>query len=195
MKPALAALLLLCVLPAIQAQVQPTPGQAQAFIQTPHEVSLETGENPFLFRVYAVLQCTPGFQSPGPLQVIVSAGAEGPDDGNGSAWLFPTTSWNFTWQDEGDGNHSIDQEFTATVDADGYGSDRGYFGEFTINTVAMRNASSSVCTANGYTIPLRGGHVHISVGPRPPPASKDAAALPGAGVVLCLAALALARRS
>jgi hypothetical protein len=195
MKPSLAIVLLLALLPAGLAQSQPIPGQAQAAIQTPHEVSLEIGENPFLFRAYAVLRCTPGLEGPAPLQVIVAAGAHGPDDGSGSAWTFTQTSWNFTWQDDGAGNYSIDEEFTVTVDAEGYGSTRGYFGEFTMSTVAVRNASSSACTSTGYTIPVRGGHAHISVGARP--ASTDPKDSPGlglAGAAMGLAFLALARR-
>jgi hypothetical protein len=194
MKLALATIALICLLPAAIAQTQQVPGQAQAAIQTPHEVSLQIGENPFLFRVVAILQCSSGLVGPTPLQVVVSAGARGPDDGNGSAWTFTATSWNFTWQADGAGNYSIDEEFTVNVDAEGYGSTRGYFGEFTINTVALRNASSTVCTSTGYTVPARGGHAHISVGPRPVQTSKDSPGLPVAGVIMCLAALAWTRR-
>jgi hypothetical protein len=195
MKLAHAALaILLILLPAVQAQTQATPGQAQATIQTPHEVSLEIGENPFLFRVVAILRCTSGFEGPAPLQVVVSSGAKGPDDGNGSAWTFTATSWNFTWQDKGAGNFSIDEEFTITIDAEGYGA-RGYFGEFAINTVAVRNAANSACTSTGYTIPARGGHAHISVGARPvETSSKDSPSPAFAATIICLAALAALRR-
>lgn len=194
MKLALATIALLCTLPAAVTQSQPVPGQAQAAIQTPHEVTLDIGGNLFLFRVVAILRCSAGLGGPVPLQVVVDAGARGPDDGNGSAWTFTTTSWNFTWQEPTADNYSIDEEFTVDVRADGYGR-RGYFGEFSINTVAVRNASSTTCTSTGYTVPVRGGHAHISVGPRPPEeASKDSPGLGLAGAVICIAALAVARR-
>jgi hypothetical protein len=184
-------LLSLLLLPAAQAQGL---GQAQAYVGTPHEVSLLVGSNQISIRAVALLQCTPGMQGPGPLQVIVAAGAQGPDDGNGSAWTFAQTSWNLTWSDEGAGNFSIDETFTIDVDAQGYG-DRGYFGEFTVSTVALRNASSTACTSTGYTIPARGGHSHIQVGPRPVQQSKDSP-MPAAPILaLALVAVALSRRS
>jgi hypothetical protein len=191
MKHAILLLLSILLLRAVQAQ---GPGQAQAYIGAPHEVSLLVGSNEISIRVVALLQCTAGMQGPGPLQVIVAAGAKGPDDGNGSAWTFAPTSWNFTWSDEGSGNFSIDETFTIDVDAQGYG-DRGYFGEFTVTTVALRNASSSACTSTGYTIPARGGHAHIQVGPRPMEQSKDSPMLAAPILALALVAVALSRRS
>jgi hypothetical protein len=194
MKLALAITALLCLIPVALAQSQPIPGQAQATIQTPHDVNLDIGENAVALRVVAILRCTDGMAGPAPLQVVVGSGAKGPDDGNGSAWTFRATSWNFTWQEPTPNNYSIDERFTITVDAEGYGS-RGYFGEFAVSTVAARNATATACTATGYTIPARGGHAHIGVGARPPAA--DAKGSPGlgfAGVVICLAALAVSRR-
>lgn len=189
---ALATLLIL--LTAVEAQTQGTPGQAQAYLQTPHEINLEIGENLYVLRVVVSLRCTAGFEGPAPLQVVVSAGALGPDDGNGSAWIFTPASWNFTWHENEAGNYSIDEEFTVTVDAEGYGG-RGYFGEFTMNTLAVRNDSTTVCTSTGYTIPTRGGHAHISVGPRPVAApSNDSPSTAFTATIICLIGLAAMRR-
>jgi hypothetical protein len=191
MKHARLLLLSFLLLPVVQAQGE---GQAQAYVGTPHEVSLLIGNNEISIRVVALLQCTPGMQGPGPLQVIVAAGAKGPDDGNGSAWTFAPTSWNFTWRDEGAGNFSIDETFTIDVDAQGYG-DRGYFGEFAVSTVALRNATTTACTSTGYTIPARGGHAHVQVGPRPLEQSKDSPILAAPLLAIALLAVALSRRS
>ena len=186
MKAIFAALALLFFLPTVVAQ---SPGQAQTLVSLPHGVEVAAGPNAVAMRVVANLVCDQALAGPGPLQVMLLAGAQGPDDGKGPAWTFQETSWNLTWTKSG-GNYSIDQTFTVQVTGFGYG-EAGVADEFSVGTTALRNASSTACTATGYTIPARSGHAHIQAGPRPAE-TKDA---PTAGLpLLALGILLLVAR-
>lgn len=189
MKHALALLIALAILPTAAAQ---TTGQAQAFVSLPHAVDLTIGANEVPVRVVAQLACEPGLSGPLPLQVVVASGAQGPNDGKGSAWSFTQTSWNFTWTQNGS-NYTVDESFTATVTGQGYGT-TGIAEEFSLSTSALRNAASTSCTTTGYSIPARSGHAHMQVGARPTETGKDAPGWTVGGVAVLLVALALVGR-
>ena len=186
---ALLVLLALSLVPGAQAQSQVRPlGAGDASVSAPHGVELVIGENNVKVGLTAIVRCDPALAAPDPLTVVLFAGAQGPDDGSGIAWTFTGASWTFNWTTPGDGNYSIREQFAMPAVAHGYGT-TGYAGEFSVGIGALRNASSSVCSPTGYSMPARSGHAHIQVGPRPPPETdRDA---PGFEVGLALTALAL----
>ncbi|MHB1260134.1 MAG: hypothetical protein ACYC2H_00315 [Thermoplasmatota archaeon] len=193
---ALLVLLALSLVPGGQAQSPVRPlGAGDAAVSAPHGVELVTGENDVMVGLAAIVRCDPALAGPDPLTVVLLAGAQGPGDGSGVAWIFTDTSWTFNWTTTGDGNYSIREEFAMPAVAHGYGT-TGYAGEFSVGIGALRNASSSVCSPTGYTMPARTGHAHIQVGPRPPPATtdRDAPALELGLGLTALALLAMRRR-
>lgn len=183
---------LFAVAAVLLAPVVAGQAQVQSFVSLPHAVDLQQGANTVSMRVVAQIVCNPELDGPAPLHVVVLAGAVGPDDGSGAAWTFQTTTWNLTWTNSG-GNYSIDQVIDINVEAAGYGK-TGIAEEFSIGVSGLRNASSTMCTSSGYTVPARSGHAHIQAGARPDE-GKDAPALALPMLAVAITALARWRRT
>lgn len=182
-KPTTAILLALFFVPLVSAQAP--PGTGDAFLGMPHAVTLKIGANEVDVTVQGDVQCDEGFAAPPPMHVRVTSGIFGSSDENGPAWSFDETDFKLNWTLHADNLYTIDETLAIPVTGNGYGA-RGVSGEF---AVASNRADNDTCSSNGFTLPTKSGHAHISVPARP--ADNQA---PGLSVVLvAVGLLALAR--
>lgn len=181
--PLLVVLLLAALVPAASAQ-DLAVGEGRTYVALPHAVTLQAGEeNTVEVRIVAAAACTDGHEAPPPLELVLTSGRQGPDDGDGPAWRFLETSWSLNWTQQQDGNHTIEETLAVPVEANGYGR-TGASGEFAI--AARSISDDGACSPDGITIPASSEHAHVTVGAGAKDAGEDA---PGAAVGLLLAGL------